>query len=295
MDDERSQSLVGEEPRVSPFEQIRRQNEEGDEYWSARDLARLLGYTEYNKFKNAITKAQTACENSGQPIADHFAQVSDMVQIGSGARRRLQDYHLSRYACYLIVQNADPSKDIVALGQTYFALQTRRQEQSDALDGLSEDQRRLYRRTQLSEHNRQLYDAAQDAGVVRPRDFAVFTDEGYKGLYGGLRSRDIHARKSLKKGQQIADHMNSEELASNIFRAAQTEAKLRREGITGKENANQTHFEVGRAVRKTIEELGGTMPEQLSTPGESIKEVEAKEKRRLERQTQPLLFLEKDD
>ncbi len=295
MDDSQIQGLPGETARISPFERIRRQDGDANEYWSARDLARLLGYTEYNKFKNAITKAQTACENSGQPIADHFAQVSDMVQIGSGARRRVQDYHLSRYACYLIVQNADPSKGIVALGQTYFAVQTRRQEQADALDGLTKDQRRLYRRAQLSEHNRQLYDAAQDAGVIQPRDFAIFTDEGYKGLYGGLRSRDIHARKNLKKGQQIADHMNSEELASNIFRAAQTEAKLRREQIAGKANANQAHFEVGRAVRKTIEDLGGTMPEQLPTPAESIKEIEAKERRRLERQTQPPLFPEQDD
>ncbi len=174
-------------PGISPFESIRRVNEEGFEYWSARGLAKILGYTEYGKFTNAIQKAEAACENSGQKITDHFAHVSEMVSIGSKAKRRVEDVHLSRYACYLLVQNADPSKDIVALGQTYFAIQTRRQEQADELAALSEDQRRIYLRGQLTDHNRQLAEAASHAGVIKPLDFAIFQDHGYMGLYGGLR------------------------------------------------------------------------------------------------------------
>ena len=216
-------------PRISPFESIRKIDEDGHEYWSARDLAKVLGYTEYGKFKNAIQKAEIACENSGQVIADHFAHVSEMVSIGSKAKRKIEDVRLSRYACYLLIQNADPTKDIVALGQTYFAVQTRRQEKADELAGLTEGQRRLYLRSQLTDHNRQLADTANLAGVIKPIDFAVFQDHGYMGLYGGLKAKDIHTRKELKKSQHILDHMSSEEIAANLFRATQTEAKLRRE------------------------------------------------------------------
>jgi DNA-damage-inducible protein D len=278
-------------PRTSPFEQIRRVSQDGYEYWSARDLARVLGYARWDKFKNAIYKAQVACENSGQAVEDHFSQVGNMVQIGSGAQRRVEDYHLSRYACYLVVQNADPSKEIVALGQTYFAVQTRRQEQADELAGLTEEQKRLYLRSQLSSHNRQLADAAHLAGVVQAMDFAIFQDHGYMGLYGGLRARDIHARKRLKKSQHILDYMGSEELAANLFRATQTEAKLRREQIRGKDKANQAHYEVGRKVRQTIQELGGTMPEDLPTPSESIQQLRRREQKRLKQGPQPQLPL----
>ncbi len=277
-------------PGISPFESIRRVNEEGFEYWSARDLAKILGYTEYGKFTNAIQKAEAACENSGQKITDHFAHVSEMVSIGSKAKRRVEDVHLSRYACYLLVQNADPSKDIVALGQTYFAIQTRRQEQADELAALSEDQRRIYLRGQLTDHNRQLAEAASHAGVIKPLDFAIFQDHGYMGLYGGLRTKDIHSRKSLKKSQQILDHMGSTELAANLFRATQTEDKIRREGIRSKEKANQTHFLVGQKVRQTIQELGGTMPENLPTPKESIQQIQQKEQRRLKEAPQLSIF-----
>lgn len=274
---------VEEEDRSynSPFERIRRVSEDGSEYWSARDLAKVLDYNDYRNFSRVVSKARIACENSGQAVSDHFVDVTDMVQIGSGAKRKIEDVYLSRYACYLVIQNADPSKEIVALGQTYFAVQTRRQEQADELAGLTEEQKRLYLRGQLTSHNRQLAEAASMAGVVQGIDFAIFQDHGYAGLYGGLRARDIHTRKGLKKSQQILDHMGSEELAANLFRATQTDAKLRRESIQGKDKANQTHYEVGRKVRQTIEELGGTLPEELPTPTESIQQLQTKEKKRL--------------
>ena len=268
--------------RVSPFEEIRQESEQGVEYWSARDLGEVLGYkTNYRNFKNAIYKAMAACENSGQEVEDHFAEARKMIRAGKGAQREIEDTHLSRYACYLVVQNADPSKPLVALGQTYFAVQTRRQEQADELAGLTEEQKRLYLRGQLSTHNKQLAEAANLAGVVRPIDFAVFQDHGYMGLYGGLKNREIHRRKGLKPSQQILDHMGSTELAANLFRATQTEEKLRREGTVGKEKANRTHFDVGRKVRQTIQELGGTPPEDLPTPPESIRQLQGKEQKRL--------------
>lgn len=280
---------------VSPFESIRRTNDEGHEFWSARDLSKVLGYARWDKFKNAIEKAEVACTNSGYSVEDHFSHVGNMIETGKGARREVKDVLLSRYACYLIVQNADPSKAIVAVGQTYFAVQTRRAETADdELAGLTEDQKRLYVRAQLVEHNRLLADAANDAGVVAPRDFAIFQDHGYMGLYGGLKARDIHTRKALKQGQQILDHMGSTELAANLFRATQTEEKLRRENIQGKTEANQTHFAVGRKVRQTIEELGGTMPEDLPSPPKSIQQLQREEKQRALSDMQPALFDEEE-
>jgi DNA-damage-inducible protein D len=228
---------------ISPFERIRQLDDER-EFWSARDLAEVLGYTQWRNFEQAINRAIRACRNSGQDAADHFAEVSKMITIGKGGQRRVKDYELSRYACYLIIQNADPEKEIVALGQTYFAVQTRRQEVAEAeiLAGLSENQRRLYLRGQLADHNRDLSEAANQAGVFTALDFAIFHDHGYMGLYGGLRAQDIHRRKGLKKGQQILDHMGSTELAANLFRATQTEEKLRREQIATKDGANAAHF-----------------------------------------------------
>jgi DNA-damage-inducible protein D len=281
-------------PHTSPFEAIREVAEDGSEYWNARELAKILGYTQYNKFTNAITKAEEACKNSGQTVSDHFTHVSEMVTIGSGAKRKFDTVFLSRYACYLIVQNADPSKPIVALGQTYFAVQTRRQELTDELAALPEDQLRLLRRSQMNIYNNQLAQAAQNAGVIEPIDFVIFTDHGYKGLYGGLGAKDIHARKGLKKSQEILDYMVSDELAANIFRASQTKQKLEREQVQGKEKANQTHFEVGKKVRQTIEELGGTLPENLPTPTESIQQLQRKEQKLLEERSQPSLFDESE-
>jgi len=277
-------------PNVSPFEAIRREDEDGGEYWSARELAKILGYTEWRNFTTAIEKAKEACQNSGQAISDHFVDTNKMIEAGKKARRKIDDYHLSRYACYLIVQNADPSKPIVALGQSYFAVQTRRQELADELAGISEDQLRLLRRPQMTIHNSQLAEAAQNAGVIKSIDFAIFQDHGYMGLYGGLKAKDIHAHKGLKKSQEILDFMGSDELAANIFRASQTKQKLEREQVKGKEKANRVHQEVGKKVRQTIQELGGTLPEDLPTPTESIQQLQRKEQKRLEAASRPSLF-----
>lgn len=264
------------------FEQIKKVNEYKKEYWSARELYKLLGYTEYGKFMPAIERAKEACKNSGQPVADHFAGVSEMIKIATGtekeALRPVDNYNLSRYACYLIAQNGDPRKEEIALAQTYFAIQTRRQEVHELQ---IEDGKRVYLRGEMKEHNKNLAKAAKEAGVI---NYANFQDYGYMGLYGGLRQKEIHARKRLKKKQAILDHMGSEELAANLFRATQAEAKLRRENILGQEKANKAHHEVGKKVRQTIKELGGTMPEHLPTH-ENIKES----KKRLKKTTKPSL------
>lgn len=265
------------------FEQIKRLDEYGVEYWSARDLSKVLEYLEYRNFQPAIERAKEACQNSGQTVTDHFVDIHEMITIGKGGERSVESVKLSRYACYLIVQNADPAKEVVALGQTYFAVQTRLQEirQMEAYNNLgSDDEKRLFLRNELRRHNAQLADAAKDAGVIDAVDYAIFQNFGYQGLYGGLDARDIHLRKGLKKSQHILDHMGSTELAANLFRATQTEEKLRRENIKGKPKANQIHFEVGKKVRQTIQELGGDMPENLPTE-ESIKKVESSKKQKL--------------
>lgn len=263
------------------FEGIRQFDAEGNEYWTARQLARVLEYSEYRHFLPVIERAREACRNSGHPETDHFEDVLDMVEIGSGARRRVADIHLSRYACYLIVQNGDPAKPVIANGQTYFAMQTRRQELADdaKFAQLSEDEKRLAIRNELATHNKHLAAAAKSAGVETSLDYAIFQDHGYKGLYGGLGNKEIHAKKGLKKSQKILDHMGSTELAANLFRATQTEEKLRRDQVQGKTQANKTHFEVGRKVRQTIQELGGTMPENLPKPDTSIQQIESAKKK----------------
>ncbi|MEI6379071.1 MAG: DNA damage-inducible protein D [Candidatus Falkowbacteria bacterium] len=242
------------------FESIKHVNEFGSDYWTARELANALEYVDYRNFIKVVSKAKEACKNSGQDIHNHFVDINDMVEVGSGAKREVEDVLLSRYACYLIIQNSDPAKEIVALGQAYFAIQTRRQEMSDQL---AEDQMRLKLRDEVKKHNVSLAEAADNAGV---KSFAVFQNFGYMGLYGGLKAQDIHDRKKLKKSQKILDHMGSEELAANLFRATQADAKLRRENIHGEYLANITHHEVGKRVRKTIADLGGTMPEDLPIP-----------------------------
>lgn len=262
------------------FEGIKQTNSAGEEFWLARQLGKILDYSEYRNFLPVIEKAKKSCANSGQPVSDHFVEIHEMIEIGKGGQREMPSYALSRYACYLIVQNGDPAKPVIANGQTYFAIQTRRQELADneAFQRLKEDEKRLYLRNEMREHNKQLVEAAQQAGVESNLDFAVFQNHGYKGLYGGLDARGIHAKKGLQKSQNILDNMGSTELAANLFRATQTEEKLRRENIKGKVKANQTHYEVGKKVRQTIEELGGTMPEDLPTPEEDLKKLEKRVK-----------------
>ena len=264
---------------LTVFEQIKQIDENGTEFWSARDLAKVLDYVEFRNFKPVIEKAKDACKNSRQNIENHFVGFHEMVKIGSGAERGFDDgVKLSRYACYLIVQNADPSKEIVASGQTYFAIQTRLQEiqRMDEYQQLNtEDEKRIFLRNEMAKHNTHLASAAKNAGVIEPVDYAIFQNHGYIGLYGGLDAKGIHKKKALKKSENILDHMGSTELAANLFRATQTEEKLRRENILGKQKANDAHFEVGKKVRKTIKDLGGTMPENLPVAS-SIKNLENK-------------------
>ena len=269
---------------ITLFESIKHVDENGIEFWTSRGLYKILEYIEYRNFLPVIEKAKIACKNSGQKIENHFVDINEMVNIGSGAERAVDSIKLSRYACYLIVQNADPSKTIVAQGQTYFAIQTRIAEvqQMKAYQELTdEEEKRLFLREELQKHNSQLASAAKDAGVIDSRDYAIFQNYGYQGLYGGMTAKDIHAKKGLKQSQKILDHMGSTELAANLFRATQTEEKLRRENIKGKQKANMTHFEVGAKVRQTIKELGGTMPEDLPTV-ENIKVIEKKKQKMLD-------------
>ncbi len=268
------------------FEDIKHINDDGQEYWLARELQTVLDYTQWRNFKETIDRAKLSCENSGIEANLHFADVSKSSPMPNGGKRILDDVMLSRYACYLIVMNGDPRKEVIALGQSYFAVKTRQQELIDNYEELTEDQKRLAIRNEMKRHNTALANAAHDAGVIDPKDYAIFQNKGYQGLYGGLGAKDIHRRKGLKKTQNILDHMGSTELAANLFRATQTEEKLRRENIRGKEKANQTHYDVGRKVRKTIEELGGVMPENLPTPEKSIDQIKrAEEKKRISEKT----------
>ena len=262
------------------FESIKHVNEYGEEYWLARELQLVLEYTQWRRFSDAIDRAKLACKNSGFAVEDHFADVGKMVDIGSGAERQIDDVMLSRYACYLIVMNGDPRKEVIAIGQSYFAVKTRQQELIDNYEQMSEDQKRLAIRNEMIAHNKSLAEAAQMAGIADQREYAIFQNKGYQGLYGGLGVKEIHARKGLKKSQKILDHMGSTELAANLFRATQTDEKLRRENIQGKQAAYDTHYEVGKKVRQTIKELGGTMPEDLPTPQKSIAQIEREQEKR---------------
>jgi len=259
------------------FEKIKSTDEKG-EYWSARELSEVLGYVKYENFQEVGKKAYQSCKNSGQNPNDHFLQFRKMVQIGSGANREIKDVRLTRYACYLIVQNADPGKEIVALGQTYFAVQTRIQEiqQMQQFAALkTEDEKRIFLRKELTEHNKQLMATAKGAGVIDSIDYAIFQNYGYQGLYGGLDCKGIKNHKGMAQASNILDHMGSTELAANLFRATQTEEKLKKDNIKGKMAANDTHFTIGKKVRNAIREIGGTMPENLPV-AENIKKIEAK-------------------
>lgn len=257
---------------VSAFESAALTQDDEVEFWLARDLAHLLKYSDFRNFLLVVEKAKISCVNSGIRAQNHFVDVNEMVNIGSGARRQIEDIKLSRYACYLIAQNADARKRPVAIAQTYFAVQTQLQEQARTEPDTSAEQRINLRR-EISNHNRRLASAAKSAGVLQPLDYAVFQNAGYKGLYGGLDRTGIQKRKGLRSSSNILDHMGSTELAANLFRATQAEDKLVRDGIRGKEAANRAHHEVGKKVRQTIRELGGEMPENLPVE-EDIKKLE---------------------
>lgn len=261
------------------FEGIKHYTDEGEEFWYARELQGALEYTAWRNFSLVIDKAKIACLNSGIDPAGDFVDVNKIVEAGA-THKSIEDMMLSRYACYLIVQNGDPRKEVIAVGQTYFAVKTRQQELVEGYDELSENQKRLAIRHEMAEHNKSLAEAAQMAGVESQFDYAVFQNSGYKGLYGGLGMKEIHARKGLKKSQKILDHMGSTELAANLFRATQTDEKLRRDNVQGKTAANQVHYQVGAKVRQTIKELGGTMPEDLPTPEKSIKQLEREQEKK---------------
>lgn len=262
------------------FESIKHINEFGGEFWLARELMIALEYSRWGNFVSVIDKAKLACKLSNNNINDHFADVSKMVTIGSDAKRKQDDYELSRYACYLIVQNADSRKKVVAFGQTYFAVQTRKQELTEEyFNSLDENQKRLIARGQTIDKNKTLYKTARDSGV---KDYGKFTNYGYQGLYGGETAKEIAKRKGITEKDEILDYMGSEELADNLFRIVQTEAKLKKDNISNQQDANITHHKVGTEVRNTIKRLGGTMPEDLPTPEKLIPQIEREELTKLE-------------
>lgn len=271
------------------FEKNKNLTEDGQEFWYARKLAELLEYSKWGNFEKVIDKAKTACEKSGYLVGDNFIYIEKKIPIGSGSERKIDDIMLSRYASYLIVQSADTRKTVVAQGQTYFTIQTRKQEKLEEFEDHDEEAKRLLIRKNLKEHNKKLVNAAHNAGVETPIQYSVFQNAGYQGLYGGLKSGDIKIKKNLTKSQKILDYMGSTELAANLFRATQTEDKLRRDKVKSRVEANKVHNEVGKKVRKTIEELGGTMPEELPTPKKSVKEIEKEQKKMIEKENKSKL------
>ena len=258
------------------YEDIKHIDENGNEYWLARELQSVLEYTQWRRFENVINKAKLACNNSNISINNHFANVGKMVAIGSSTKRETSDYKLSRYACYLIAQNGDSRKKVIALAQTYFAIQTRKQELSKKeYSELTEDEKRFYQRNLTKKGNYSLNIAAKNSGV---KNFDKFHNSGYKGLYNGETANDIARRKKLRYREDILDNMGSDELIANLFRISQTEQKLKNENINLESKANETHFEVGKEIRNTIKKLGGIMPEDLPTPDKSLKELEKENK-----------------
>ncbi len=261
------------------FESIKHIDEYGNEYWYARELQIILSYKEWRKFNGVIEKAKNACFNSNFNPLDHFVEADKMVQIGSGAKRKQIDYKLTRYACYLIAQNGDSRKEIIALAQTYFAVQTRKQELTEKeYSELTEDEKRFYQRNLTKKGNYSLNRVAKGCGV---KNLDRFHNAGYKGLYNGETANDIAKRKNLRYREDILDNMGSEELAANLFRITQTESKLKRDNVYGEKNANETHYNIGKNIREVIAKNGGTMPEDLPTPKKSLKELEKERKQAL--------------
>ncbi len=256
------------------FEDIKQIRADGTEYWSARELAPALEYTKWENFHKVTKRAMLACENSGRSVQECFPEVRKTSNMPNGGTKSIIDYELTRYACYLIVQNGDPRKEVIALGQTYFAIQTYRQEVADHFNELDEDRRRLVVRGDIKQWNQMLAETAHNAGVITNEEFAIFQNAGYMGLYGGLDVDDIHKRKNLQVGQKILDYMGSTELIANLFRISQTEEKLRKDEVDNSKTATSIHYSVGKEVRGAIEKIGGTMPEDLPTPEKSIQEIE---------------------
>lgn len=263
------------------FDDVKHIDEYGNEFWLARELQGILQYKEWRNFQKVLSSAQIACKISQHAVSDHFVEVNKMITAAKGAQRQVIDYRLTRYACYLIVMNGDPRKEVIALGQTYFAIKTRQQELAELYDRLSEDEKRLFIRGDIRQKNMLLAEAAHKAGIITSKEYAAFQDAGYRGLYGGMTAHDIAEHKGLQDGEEILDYMGGEELAANLFRITQTEAKMRREGTDTPEKANAAHYEVGKVVRETIASLGGTMPEELPTPDKSIKQLEAEQRKKL--------------
>lgn len=263
------------------FEDIKRIRPDGSEYWAARELAPVLDYAKWENFYKVIKRAMIACENSGRSTLECFPEVRKTSPMPNGGVKDILDYELSRYACYLIVQNGDPRKEVIALGQTYFAIQTYRQEVADRFNQLDEDSRRLVVRGDIKQWNQLLAETARNAGVITAEEFAIFQNAGYMGLYGGMTVDDIHRRKGLAIGQKILDYMGSTELIANLFRISQTEEKLRKDQVSTPNAATAVHYAVGNEVREAIRKIDGTMPEDLPTPEKSIAQLEREQMERL--------------
>ena len=261
------------------FEDIKHIDENGIEFWYARELMPILQYSKWENFKKVIEKAMIACKNSGISIKDCFLDVRKPIISGKGKEEFIEDYKLNRYACYLIAQNGDSRKKVIALAQTYFAVQTRKQEITEEEYGmLTEDEKRFYQRNLTRKGNYSLNQTAKKAGV---ENFDKFHNAGYKGLYNGETADDIAKRKGLRYREDILDNMGSDELIANLFRISQTEQKLRKDNIQGEKEANSTHYDVGKKVRKSIADIGGTMPEDLPTPKKSLKQLEKEKSKQL--------------
>lgn len=263
------------------FEDIKRIRPDGSEYWAARELAPVLDYAKWENFYKVIKRAMIACENSGRSTLECFPEVRKTSPMPNGGVKDILDYELSRYACYLIVQNGDPRKEVIALGQTYFAIQTYRQEVADRFNQLDEDSRRLVVRGDIKQWNQLLAETARNAGVITAEEFAIFQNAGYMGLYGGMTVDDIHRRKGLAISQKILDYMGSTELIANLFRISQTEEKLRKDQVSTSDAATAVHYAVGNEVREAIRKIDGTMPEDLPTPEKSIAQLEREQMERL--------------
>jgi len=272
------------------FEQTKQIDENGAEFWYARDLQEVLQYSQWRNFHKVIDSAMLACKNSSFDVADHFADLSKTIKMPKSAEKQIVDYKLSRYACYLIVQNGDPRKEIIALGQTYFAIQTRRQELANTFNQLSENNKRLVVRGNIKQWNQLLAEAAHNAGVITDEEFAIFQNAGYMGLYGGLTVADIHKKKGLKEKERILDFMGSTELIANLFRISQTEEKLELEQVSSAIEASEIHYRIAEKIRNAMKAMGTTLPENLPTPEKSIRTIEREEIRKLRNSKKKLML-----